>query len=82
MTSEWAKAVNAACITLSFHQEIVLIGYPRQLGISRVGPAKKSSIFVHEMNRLLTKFGQDGRLLASCKNGLTQYRAILNPRLY
>ena len=34
------------------------------------------------MNPLLTKFGQDGELLASCKNGLSQYRAILTPRLY
>ena len=74
--------MNATCITLSFHQESVLIGYPRPLGISRVGPARKSSIFAHEMNRLLTKFGQEGRQLASCKNGLTQYRAILTPRLY
>ena len=74
--------MNATCITLSFHQESVLIGYPRPLGISRVGPARKSSIFAHERNRLLTKFAQDGRLLASCKNGLTQYRAILTPRLY
>ena len=74
--------MNATCITLSFHQESVLIGYPRSLGISRVGPARKSSIFAHEMNRLLTKFGQEGRLLASCKNGLTQYRAILTLRLY
>ena len=34
------------------------------------------------MNPPLTKFGQDGRLLASCKNRLIQYRAILTPRLY
>ena len=33
--------MNAACITLSFHQESVLIGYPRPPGISRVGPARK-----------------------------------------
>ena len=37
--------INATYITLSFHQESVLIGYPRPLGVSRVGPRKKKFYF-------------------------------------